>query len=35
MERILTKANRFKRSERKGSIKVRKGKSDVREYLER
>lgn len=35
MERILTKANMFKRSETKGSIKVTKGRSDVREYFER
>jgi hypothetical protein len=34
-ERIWTKAKRFKRNERKGSIKVRKGRSDVREYFER
>jgi hypothetical protein len=33
MERILTRAKRFKTSEAKGSIEVRKGRIDVREYL--
>ncbi len=34
MERILTKANMFKRIKTKGNIKVTKGRSDVREYFE-
>jgi hypothetical protein len=35
MERILTKVNMFKKSKTKGSIKVRIGSSDVREYFAR
>ncbi len=33
MERILTRAKRFKRSEAKGNKEVRKGRSDMKEYL--